>query len=192
MSCLRPKLLIAFLVLPLLILGLAACGSDDGGVPGTPVGPSGQANEVLVELMQTRFTGETNDGEPRFINVQVRDNRQTTGFNVLMEFNGDEYDSIVEEFRTINTWMANAYADLFTSGHDVAEGHMSARMQVIGRQGTSPNSIVYKTRLKREDAEGIDWANVANIDFREIWDVLILNPTWRQALTEAGEISTDS
>ncbi len=192
MSYLRPKLLIAFLVFPLLVLSLAACGSDGGDEVGTPVGPSGQANEVLVQLMQTRFTGETNDGEPRFINVQVRENRQTTGFNVLVEFNGDEYESIIEEFRTINVWMANAYADLFTSGHDVAEGHMSARMQVIGRQGTSPNSIVYKTRLKREDAEGIDWANVANIDFREIWDVLILNPTWRQALTEAGEITPES
>ena len=192
MSYLRPKLLIAFLVFPLLVLSLAACGSDGGDEVGTPVGPSGQANEVLAQLMQTRFTGETNDGEPRFINVQVRDNRQTTGFNVLVEFNGDEYETIVEEFRTINTWMADAYSDLFTSGLDVAEGHMSARMQVIGRQGTSPNSIVYKTRLKREDAEGIDWANVSNIDFREIWDVLILNPTWRQALTEAGEISTDS
>lgn len=192
MSYLRPKLLIAFLVFPLLVLSLAACGSDGGDEIGTPVGPSGQANEVLAQLMQTRFTGETNDGEPRFINVQVRENRQTTGFNVLVEFNGDEYESIIEEFRTINVWMANAYADLFTSGHDVAEGHMSARMQVIGRQGTSPNSIVYKTRLKREDAEGVDWANVANIDFREIWDVLILNPTWRQALTEAGEITPES
>ncbi len=192
MSYLRPKLFVALLVFPLLALSLAACGSDGGDEVGTPVGPSGQANEVLVQLMQTRFTGETNDGEPRFINVQVRENRQTTGFNVLVEFNGDEYESIIEEFRTINVWMANAYADLFTSGHDVAEGHMSARMQVIGRQGTSPNSIVYKTRLKREDAEGVDWANVANIDFREIWDVLILNPTWRQALTEAGEITPES
>lgn len=192
MSYLRPKLFVALLVFPLLVLSLAACGSDGGDEVGTPVGPSGQANEVLAQLMQTRFTGDTNDGEPRFINVQVRENRQTTGFNVLVEFNGDEYETITEEFRTINVWMANAYADLFTSGHDVAEGHMSARMQVIGRQGTSPNSIVYKTRLKLEDAEGIDWANVANIDFREIWDVLILNPTWRQALTEAGEISTDS
>ncbi len=192
MSYLRPGLLIAIFVFPLLVLNLAACGSDGGDAVGTPVGPSGQANEVLVQLMQTRFAGETNDGEPRFINVQVRDNRQTTGFNVLVEFNGDEFETIAEEFRTINVWMADAYADLFTSGRDVAEGHMSARMQVIGRQGTSPNSIVYKTRLKREDAEGIDWANRANVDFREIWDVLILNPTWRQALTEAGEISTES
>lgn len=192
MSHLRPKLLIAIFVFPLLVLNLAACGSDDGGASGTPVGPSGQANEVLAELMRTRFTGETNDGEPRFINVQVRANRQTTGFNVLVEFNGDEFETTVEEFRTINVWMADAYADLFTSGRDVAEGHMSVRMQVIGRQGTSPNSIVYKTRLKREDTEGIDWANRANIDFREIWEVLILNPTWRQALTEAGEISTES
>ena len=192
MSYLRPKLLIAIFVFPLLALNLAACGSDDGGATGTPVGPSGQANEVLAELMQTRFTGETNDGEPRFINVQVRANRQTTGFNVLAEFNGDEFETIVEEFQAINVLMADAYADLFTSGHDVAEGHMSARMQVIGRQGTSPNSIVYKTRLKREDAEGINWANRANIDFREIWEILILNPTWRQALTEAGEISTES
>ena len=192
MSYLRPTLLITIIVFPLLVLNLAACGSDGGDAIGTPVGPSGQANEVLAELMRTRFTGETNDGEPRYINVQVRENRQTTGFNVLVEFNGDEYETIVEEFRTINVWMADAYADLFTSGRDVAEGHMSARMQVIGRQGTSPNSIVYKTRLKREDAERIDWANRANVDFREIWDVLILNPTWRQALTEAGEISTES
>ncbi len=192
MSYLRPKLLIAIIALPLLVLYFAACGSDGGDAVGTPVGPSGQANEVLAQLMQTRFTGETNDGEPRFINVQVRDNRQTTGFNVLVEFNGDEFETITEEFRTINAWMADAYADLFTSGLDVAEGHMSARMQVIGRQGTSPNSIVYKTRLKREDAEGIDWANKDSVDFRGIWDVLILNPTWRQALTEAGEITPDS
>ena len=81
--------------------------------------------------------------------------------------------------------MVDVFENLFTSGQDVAEGHLSVRMTVVGRQGTSPNSIVYKTRPKREDAEGIDWANKANPDFSESWEVLILNPNWRQALSEA-------
>lgn len=186
MSYLRQSnLLVTFLAVPILIIVLAACGSNDGGATGTPVGPSGQANEILSDLMSTTFTGVTNDGEPRFVNVQVRDNRQTSGFNVLVEFNGDELETIPEEFNAMNIWMVNAFEALFTSGQDVAEGHMSARMTVIGRQGTSPNSIVYKTRLKREDAEGIDWANKANLDFSAIWEVLILNPSWREALRDA-------
>ena len=59
---------------------------------------------------------------------------------------------------------------------------MSARMRVIGRQGTSPNGIVYKTRLKREYAERIDWANKANLDLGETWKVLSLEPSRREAL----------
>jgi hypothetical protein len=45
-------------------------------------------------------------------------------------------------------------------------------------------SIVYKTRLKRDIADSVVWADKESLDFDEIWDVLLLNPRWRDELRE--------
>ncbi len=46
---------------------------------------------------------------------------------------------------------------------------------------------VIKTRLTRDVAETIDWANKESLDFAEIWNTLLVNPVWRRALKEAQE-----
>ena len=51
---------------------------------------------------------------------------------------------------------------------------------------TAIGAPVFKTRLKRDVAETIDWANKLNLDFNEIWDELLLNIRWRDELREAA------
>ena len=46
---------------------------------------------------------------------------------------------------------------------------------------------VIKTRLTRDVAETIDWANKESLDFDEIWNTLLVSPVWRRALQEAQE-----
>ena len=67
---------------------------------------------------------------------------------------------------------------------NLTEATISARMRAIdGRTGVT-QAVVYRTRLKKETAEGIDWAAKESLDFNEIWDTLLLNRRWREALGE--------
>lgn len=44
--------------------------------------------------------------------------------------------------------------------------------------------VVFKTKLVRDVADTIDWANKESLDFNEIWDTLLLNPRWREELKD--------
>ena len=82
--------------------------------------------------------------------------------------------------------MRDAYEAVFTAGHELTEATISARMRAVdGRTGIT-QAVVYRTRLGKDAAEGIDWAAKDTVDFNEIWDTLLLNRRWREALGESS------
>ena len=142
------------------------------------------SNIVIVHL-----SGMNNIKRPRLnLPPDIREDQRRGGIVVNIEFNGDEYDTTTQKKAELDKLMIDTYEVLFTSGHEVAEVTMTAIMigairRVVG--GTADGPIaVYKTRLKRDDAEAVDWSDKENLDFNEVWDTLILNPAWKRDLQE--------
>ncbi len=88
--------------------------------------------------------------------------------------------------------MRDAYDTLFNSGCDqlswVDLTGIQRALTKVGMMGdtTAIGAPVFKTRLKREKADSIDWANKNALDFNEIWDELLLNTRWREELRDAA------
>ena len=143
----------------------------------------------LSQIVLVHLAGENNINRPRLnLPPDIRDDQRRGGIVINIEFNGDEYDTTTKKKAELDKIMRDTYEVLYTSGHQVAEVTMTAIMigairRVVG--GTADGPIaVYKTRLKKDDAEAVDWADKENIDFNEVWDTVILNPAWKRDLRE--------
>ena len=150
--------------------------------------PKDQQIVKLSELVQGHLTGMNNISRPRLnIPPDVRDDRRRGGIVVNIEMNGDEYESIVQRKEELDKLMRDTYHVLYASGYELVEATISAVMMGMSHRRKSVQApiTVYKTRLKRDAAEGIDWDDKENLDFNEIWDTLLLSPTWKTELREA-------
>ena len=143
----------------------------------------------LSNIVIAHLSGMNNIDRPRLnLPPDIREDQRRGGIVVNIELNGDEYDTTTQKKAELDKIMRDTYEVLFTSGHEVAEVTMTAIMigairRVVG--GTADGPIaVYKTRLKRDDAEAVDWSDKDSIDFNEVWDILILNPAWKRDLQE--------
>ena len=151
--------------------------------------PTDQQIAKLSELVQGFLTGMNNIERPRLnIPPDVRDDRRRGGIVVNIEFNGDEYETTAQKKAGLDLLMREMYHVLYASGYDLAEATMSAVMmgtahRNVGGASTAPITV-YKTRLKRDAAEGIDWDDKENLDFNEIWDTILFSPEWRRKLKE--------
>jgi len=144
----------------------------------------------LSELVQAHLTGMNNISRPRLnIPPDVRDDRRRGGIVVNIELNGDEYETTVKKKEELDLLMRDTYHVLYASGYELVEATISAVMMGMSHRRKSVQApiTVYKTRLKRDAAEGIDWDDKENLDFNEIWDTLLLSPTWKTELREAQE-----
>ncbi len=141
-----------------------------------------QQKEHLVAITREFFAGETEENLPRLaIEPDARNHRQG-GIQLVIEINGDEYQDVAKNKAELDRWMRDAYEAVFTAGHELTEVTISARMKAVdGRTGIT-QAVVYRTRLKKETADGVDWAAKDRLDFNEIWDTLLLNRRWREAL----------
>jgi hypothetical protein len=153
--------------------------------------PIEEQKKALVAIVNERLSGFNNEELPRLkIPPDARDHR-TGGIWVTIEFNSDFLDTIPVSKACLDILMRDTYEALFTAGFDLTWVDMTALGETMvrgssGGSGIAPASVI-KTRLKRDVAETIDWANKESLDFDEIWDTLLLNPTWRRALQEAQE-----
>ena len=146
----------------------------------------------LSDLVTGHLTGMNNIERPRLnLPPDVRDDRRRGGIVVNIEFNGDEYETTTEKKAGLDAMMQDMYHLLYASGYDVVEATMSAVMmgtahRNVGGASTAPITV-YKSRLKRDAAEGIDWNDKENLDFNEIWDTVLLSPVWKRELkAESG------
>ena len=189
------------LAIPLVALG---CANETGnstattptaipqralGAPSPQTGedsalPIDRQKERLIAITKELFAGDTDEGLPRLaIEPDARNHRQG-GIQLVIEINGDEYEDVAKNKAELDRWMRDAYEAVFSAGHDLTEATISARMRAVdGRTGVT-QAVVYRARLKKETAEGIDWAAKEGMDFNEIWDTLLLNRRWREALGE--------
>lgn len=182
---------------PTLTAGTSAVAAAPTQAPaaetptGDPPQPSGDAalsidqqKERLVAITREFFAGETEENLPRLaIDPDARNHRQG-GIQLVIEINGDEYEDVAKNKAELDRWMRDAYEAVFTAGHGLTEATISARMKAVdGRTGIT-QAVVYRTRLKKETAEEVDWAAKDSLDFNEIWDTLLLNRRWREALGE--------
>lgn len=150
--------------------------------------PKDQQIAKLSELVTGHLTGMNNIGRPRLnIPPDVRDDSRRGGIVVNIEMNGDEYESIVQRKEGLDNIMRDTYHVLYASGYHIVEATISAVMmgKSYRRQSVQAPVTVYKTRLKQATAEGIDWDDKEALDFNEIWDTVLLSPTWKTELKEA-------
>jgi hypothetical protein len=145
----------------------------------------------MLAILTAQFTGETQEDRPRLqFGPDSRDLRQG-GIWMVLEFNGDELETVSLKKAALDERMRDAYEALYTAGcKDLAQvdlaSYQDALVKVSMMGETIPRpSIVFKTRLKRDVADTIDWADKESLDFDEIWDTLLLNPRWRDELREA-------
>ena len=144
----------------------------------------------LVKIVDELFVGITNsDDRERLHQIpHARDSRRG-GIWISIMFNGDETDDLLAKKTRLDLQMRDAYQALYNSGcADLGEVDITAIQEEITTREIGASVllpiVVFKTRLKKADAENVDWSNKGDIDFNEVWDQLVLNPRWRKGLRE--------
>ena len=147
---------------------------------------------TLAATANAQFQGNTKEDLPRLpYGADVRDHRQG-GIWVVVEFRGDELETVAERKAALDRQMIDAYSAIFGAGcEDLKWVDLSGLQRAIVKVGmmgdpASPQVPVFKTRMTAEEAEEVDWDNRHSLDFSEVWKELLLNPRWRDELKETG------
>ena len=124
--------------------------------------------------------------------ADARIDRRRGGIWITVEFVGDELATTALKKTALDGQMREAYTALYTAGcEDLSLVDITAHQQATADTGSLRGNTclggrcdvtVFKTRLKHEVAETVDWSNRNNIDFNGIWETLILNRRWKQLL----------
>lgn len=146
---------------------------------------------TLVKIGNEIFDGSTtHEAELAKLHYEpdARDRRQG-GLLVSIEFNGDEQNTVHQKKYALDTVMRDAFEAFYVANcADLQEVNLAARLIVIGAGENGPMmyslAVVYKTSLKREVADTVDWADKDNLDFNEVWRTLLLNTRWNRELRE--------
>jgi hypothetical protein len=192
----------ALVGLALLVTLATGCGSDaepETAQIAQPEPQSGADSSIedpkkrLAVIVNEQLSGMNSEGRPRLtLPPDVREHR-SGGLLVVIEFNGDEYEGIGERKAELDRVMRDTYEALFTAGYDLTEATMTAIMIGIIRDtsgGTAKGPIqVYRTRIRRDAADSVDWSAKETLDFTEIWETVFINPAWKRDLAalEQGE-----
>ena len=160
--------------------------------PCTPGASIEEQKATLAAAANAQFQGNTKENLPRLpFGADVRDHRQG-GLWVVVEFRGDELETVAERKAALDQQMIDAYAAIFGAGcEDLKWVDLSGLQRAIVKVGmmgdpASPQVPVFKTRMTAEEAAEVDWDNRHSLDFNEIWKELLLNPRWREELQGAG------
>jgi hypothetical protein len=146
---------------------------------------------TLVDIGNEIFDGSTEhqaDLARLHYTPDARDRRQG-GIMLSIEFNGDEYDTVHQKKYALDALMRDAFEAFYVANcADLQDVNLAARLVVIGAGENGPMmyslAVVYKTSLKRETADTVDWADKDNMDFNEVWRTLLLNTRWNRELRE--------
>ncbi len=150
-----------------------------------------QQKELLSTLVQEWYAGENNIGLSRLnLPPDVRDNRRG-GILIHIEINGDEYGSTTLKKAELDKLMRDTYELLYTTGYEVTEVQITAIMNGVVRPiigSVAEGRIqVFRSRLRGDAAETVDWANKESLDFNEIWETVLMNVLWKRELAEEAE-----
>ena len=148
--------------------------------------PEDEQIAALSEIANTYFSGTSNTGLPRLkLPPDVRKSRRG-GIVVNIEFNGDEYPTLLEKKAGLDCIMRDGYEVLYASGYEISEVTMTAIMMGLFRRNiggvVEAPIMVWKTRIKQDAASNVDWSKKNDIDFNEIFYTLSMSPDWKQKL----------
>ena len=138
----------------------------------------------VSEIANAYFSGTNNTGLPRLkLPPDVRKSRRG-GIVVNIEFNGDEYPTLLEKKARLDCIMRDGYEVLYASGYEISEVTMTAILKTIVflKRAVEAPIVVWKTRLKQDAASNVDWSKKNEIDFNEIWDTVTMHPSWKKEL----------
>jgi hypothetical protein len=176
-----------------IVLQAETSGIDPSKYIGTCEGLEYEAQKArLIDIGNEIFAGVT-EHDPEMTKLHnppdARDRRQG-GIWLVVEFNGDERANVPQKKARLDVQMRDAFESFYRAGcADLQEVHIAVRMVALGAGVIGPMTqtlaSVFKTKLKPDVAETIDWDNKDNLDFNEIWDTLLLSPTWKSELKEA-------
>ncbi len=146
--------------------------------------------EKLVEIAYELFAGTTNFEERERLQQipNARDSRRG-GIWLVIDFNGDEFDSLLVKKNRLDLQMRDAYDAFYNSGcADLGEVSITAIQKEVTTREVGPSTItpivVFKTKMTKAQADEVDWENKDDIDFNEVWRQEVLNPRWREGLRE--------
>ena len=147
----------------------------------------------LVEIAYDLFAGITNFEERKRLQQipNARDSRRG-GIWLVIDFNGDEFDSLLVKKNRLDLQMRDAYDAFYNSGcADLGEVSITAIQKEVTTREVGPSTItpivVFKTKMTKAQADEVDWENKDDIDFNEVWRQEVLNPRWREGLRELKE-----
>ena len=152
--------------------------------------PIEEQKKRLVAIASKQFSGVTaHDSEMTRLHYDpdARDRRQG-GIWVVVEFNGDELETVAKKKAALDAQMQDAYEALYSAGcEDLAQVDLTARSMAVAIGGIEGGvvqslAVVYKTRLTREAADTVDWSSEDSLDFNEIWETLLLNVRWKKEI----------
>ncbi len=149
--------------------------------------------EKLVEIAYELFAGVTNFEERQRLQQipNARDSRRG-GIWLVIDFNGDEFDSLLVKKNRLDLQMRDAYDAFYNAGcADLGEVSITAIQKEVTTREVGPSTItpivVFKTKMTKAQADEVDWENKDDIDFNEVWRQEVLNPRWREGLRELQE-----
>lgn len=149
--------------------------------------------EKLVEIAYDLFAGITNFEERQRLQQipNARDSRRG-GIWLVIDFNGDEFDSLLVKKNRLDLQMRDAYDAFYNAGcADLGEVSITAIQKEVTTREVGPSTItpivVFKTKMTKAQADEVDWENKDDIDFNEVWRQEVLNPRWREGLRELKE-----
>ena len=147
----------------------------------------------LVEIVTDLFSGITNSEErPRLHWIPATKDSRRGGIWLDIGFNGDEFKEVVVKKNRLDLQMRDAYDSLFNAGcEDLSEVSITAIQKEITTREIGSSMllpvVVFKTTLRKAQADEVDWENKDKIDFNEVWRQLVLNPRWRKAIRESND-----
>ena len=149
---------------------------------------------MLVAIGRAQFSGTTDEGRPRLQFGPDASDHRRGGIWLVMEFNGDELATVPLKKVALDRQMRDAYKAFYAAACDelaqidlATYQRATVKVSQMGKVESLPG-VVFKTRLQRDAANEIDWANKEDLDFNDIWDTLLLNPAWRK---EHAELKQD-
>ena len=149
-----------------------------------------EQKEKLVEIAYDLFAGITNFEERERLQQipNARDSRRG-GIWLVIDFNGDEFDSLLVKKTRLDLQMRDAYDAFYNAGcADLGEVSITAIQKEVTTREIGPSTVlpivVFKTKMTKAQADEVDWENKDDIDFNEVWREEVLNPRWREGLRE--------
>lgn len=165
---------------------------DSSKYHGTCSGLDYESQKVkLSEIVTDIFSGITNsEDRPRLHWIPATKDSRRGGIWLDVGFNGDEFKEVVVKKNRLDLQMRDAYDALFNAGcEDLSEVSITAIQKEITTREIGSSMllpvVVFKTNLKKTQADEVDWENKDSIDFNEVWRQLVLNPRWRKTIREA-------